>query len=178
MVRFTKKHYIIILLAILILASVGYVWHRHNSKQLIQTTSKLPTAQNDYTGGTTHKSTASQSGNNGVATDNHGDSSVTSDSGGISSTGGLLKVVSPASGALLASGDVLKGVATSITSVQYRVVDDQIGVLAQGALDVVNGTYSGTLHFTAKSTTGRLDIFSLNAGGQEVNTVEVPVTFK
>ncbi|HSX30423.1 MAG TPA: hypothetical protein VLE99_00715 [Candidatus Saccharimonadales bacterium] len=152
-----------------------YAWHRHGAVPRAETTSKEPSAQSNFTGGKGHQSNPSANTNQGGATDNHGDSSTNSGATGTASSSGVVTVTSPASDALLSSGDTLRGTATGQSKVQYRLIDDTVGVIAQGSLDVVDGRYSGTLQFTAHAKTGRLDVFTYDSQFQETNEVQLPV---
>lgn len=167
----------LLIVAVLIMAALAgvYAWHRHQAKPQSETTSKSPTAQSGYTGGTGHTSNPSGNTNQGGATDNQGDKAGTTGETGVSSTSGVVTVLSPAKNGLLASGSVLRGTAKEVTKVQYRVIDDNVGVIAQGSLDVVNGTYSGTLQFKAYAKTGRLDVYTYDSQFQEINEVQLPI---
>jgi len=176
MSRITKRNLSIVIALVVILGVGVYLWRQHMAKPPAQTTSKSKTAQYNYTGATTHQSNATSTPNQGGAVDNHGDKSATSAESGIASASGLITVVSPGGSASLASGDMLRGTADkSITTIQYRVIDDEVGVIAQGSLQVVNSTYSGTLHFEAHGATGRVDVYSYNDQSQEVNEIQLPV---
>lgn len=72
-------------------------------------------------------------------------------------------------------GDVY-GVAT-VDKVQYRLIDNTAGVISQGFINVVNGNFSAAITFKPYASTGRLDVYSLDANGREVNEVQVPVNF-
>jgi hypothetical protein len=63
--------------------------------------------------------------------------------------------------------------------VQYRIKDPASGVIAQGQLSVVGGTYSGTASFSAQSSSGTLEIFDFNAStGAEENSIKISVKFQ
>lgn len=125
------------------------------------------------------KTTNSTSRDQSLATDNQGanpSSATTNSSQWTVSSSGLVTVKQPAGNSLLKSGDSLFGSA-KVGQVQYRLIDNQVGVLAQGPLNVVGGNFSATLHFRAVATTGRLDVFSFDSQGAEVNEVQIPVKF-
>lgn len=114
----------------------------------------------------------------GGATDNKGSGATsTSPSDWASSSSGKITLQQPTAGSTLRSGDTLSGTA-KVDTVQYRLVDDSVGVLAQGSLSVVNGKFSGVLNFTPHSSSGKLDIFSYSNGpySSEVNNIEVSLT--
>ncbi len=173
-----KTGMMICVAASIVLAGAGayWLWQRHSQRYAAQTTSTSPTAQDDYTGGANRESNPSTDTNQGGATDNNGDSAATGTSG-ISSDSGVVTVVSPATNDTLATGTTLRGTATGVDKVQYRLIDDDSGVIAQGTLSVVNGTFSGTLHFKSHAATGRLDVYTYSAAYEEINQVQLPVRF-
>jgi len=161
---------------LMVLASLLYFWHRHMTRPVASTTSKSHTAQNDYTGDNTHENAPISNVTQGGAKDNHGDKSI-ADEAGVSSASGVVKVISPIANGTLDTGDTVRGAVTGVgnSKVQYRLIDDEVGVIAQGSLDVVNGTYSGTLQFKAYAKTGRLDVFTYDSQYREINEVQLPV---
>jgi len=92
------------------------------------------------------------------------------------SQSGVITVKQPTAQTTFKSGDTVSGSA-SVPQVQYRLIDDQTGILTEGSLSVVNGNFSGTLQFQPVATTGRLDVFTVNAAGVESNEVEISVNF-
>lgn len=167
------------LVVVLLVVTLGYLIYRHyhnrgqavpGSSNQSQQTSSRPTS----------RSTSSQNssfGSQGGATDNHG-AGVTSSSGtnSISSSSGVITLYSPSPNSTLSSGDKVSGSA-KVSEVQYRLVDDQVGVLAQGQLSVVNGLFSGTLQFRPRALTGKLAVFSFDTNDAEINKIEINVKF-
>jgi hypothetical protein len=173
------KKRLIISAAVLIVAAVGvYAWHVRHGNPEAQTASKQPSAQSNFTSGGAHASSPNSGVTQGGATDNQGDKSATPSETGVTSTSGVVTVVAPASGGSLVSGDTVRGTANGVGKVQYRIVDDNVGVVAQGSLDVVDGAFSGTMQFKAYATTGQLEVFTFNNQDQEVNEVRLPVALK
>ena len=125
------------------------------------------------------KTANSTSRDQSLATDNQGanPSPSTNPSQWTVSSSGIVTVKQPASNSLLKSGDNLFGSA-KVSQVQYRLIDNQVGVLAQGPLTVVGGNFSATLHFRPVASSGRLDVFSFDSQGAEVNEVQIPVRFQ
>lgn len=115
--------------------------------------------------------------NPGGATDNSGSQipSTPSTDWATSATG-YITVKSPVANSTLKDGAVLAGSA-KVSQVSWRLVDNTVGVTAQGQLSVVNGNFSGTLHFQPHGTGGRLDVFSVDAQGVEYNEVQINVSF-
>jgi hypothetical protein len=93
-----------------------------------------------------------------------------------SSASGVITVKSPTPNATLKDDSLISGSA-KVGSVHYRLNDNKVGVIAQGELGVVNGNFSGTLHFTSHGTGARLDIFSTDDQGIEFNEVQINVSF-
>lgn len=88
------------------------------------------------------------------------------------SSSGLISLYTPSSSSTLRSGDVISGTA-KVNPVHYRLVDDEVGVIAQGSLTVVNRKFSGTIHFLPHASSGQLDLFSYNSDGVEVNSIRI-----
>lgn len=116
--------------------------------------------------------------NQGGAVDKNGQSSSTpTDSSQWStSTSGLLTLKTPVKNANFKSGDSIYGAASS-GPVQFRLIDNQVGVIAQGSINVVNGNFSAVASFKAYGSGGRLDVFNTDSNGKEINEVQVPVSF-
>ncbi|HVX58689.1 MAG TPA: hypothetical protein VG964_03045 [Candidatus Saccharimonadales bacterium] len=164
-----------IVFGVLELTGVTHVFrHQKSANQpalLKDNTSKAPAA-----GNSSSKSTSTTLPQGG-ATDTHGQAAPsTPASNWTTSSSGLLTLQSPAANSTLKSGDLLAGTA-KVDQIEYRLVDDQVGVLAQGSLSVVSGKFSGKINFSPKASTGQLDVFSYNASGAETNEVQVPVKF-
>lgn len=173
------------IVAIIVLAAgAAYIYHKSKEPKPAKTTSTAKTAQNDYSSGTPRNTNVPSGGTNqGGATDNNTNSTSGSSSGSgssgssVSSASGAITLTGISANDLLSNGEYLTGNAT-VGQIQFRIVDDTVGVLAQGQLSVVNGKFSGTLHFTPRGSTGRLDVFSYGTSGSEINSVEIPVRFK
>ncbi len=74
------------------------------------------------------------------------------------------------------SGSTITGT-SAVSPVQYRLVDDQAGVISQGTINVVNGNFTASVTFTPYAKTGRLDVFNTDSSGRELNEVQVTVNF-
>jgi hypothetical protein len=126
-----------------------------------------------------HTPVANSSSNQGGAVDNKGvtppANKATDTSKPTSSSSGIITLEQPVANAALKSGDIVSGTAR-VDTIQYRLVDDKAGVLAQGPLSVVDGKFSGTLQFKAFGTTGTLKVFSIDSqSGAEINRIELPI---
>jgi hypothetical protein len=117
--------------------------------------------------------------NQQTATDNHGvvpSGISTKSSQWTTSQSGLITVKQPSQNSTVKSGATLFGSA-SVSQIQYRLVDNQVGVISQGFVSVVHGVFSANINFQAYSSSGRLDVFSTDASGREINEAQVPVSF-
>ena len=91
-----------------------------------------------------------------------------------SSTG--ITITSPSSGATVKSGTKLEGTApTSYTKVSYRIQSDERGLVGQGELNVVKGKYSGTIGSGGASGNGYIEVFVIDASGNEAKHTKVTV---
>ncbi len=116
--------------------------------------------------------------NAGGATDTNGQTSTTTDpSQWTVSDSGLITVKQPVANATLKSGDSLSGSAKNISKISWRLVDDKVGVIATGDLNVVKGDFSGILHFKPQGNSGHLDVFSTNSRGVEYNEVKIDLSY-
>jgi zona occludens toxin (predicted ATPase) len=116
--------------------------------------------------------------NDGASTDNDGvvKTAGSSPDTWIKSESGVITVKHPASNTIIASGVELSGAATT-DRVQYRLTDDQVGVISQGSISVTNGSFSANLTFHPQASKGRLDIFTTDNTGNELNEVQLLVKF-
>jgi cytoskeletal protein RodZ len=92
------------------------------------------------------------------------------------SASGAITVKLPSSNGTIQSGATLTGTAT-VAQVQYRLTDNQVGVISAGPVNVVNGSFTAAMNFTSHGSSGRLDVFSTDASGKEYNEVQIPVSF-
>jgi hypothetical protein len=93
------------------------------------------------------------------------------------SSSGSITLQRPINGVTLKSGDTIRGISSTET-VQYRLEDNRLGVIAQGSLSVVGGKFSGILQFNSKDTTGVLSVFTFDQNsGAEINHADINVKF-
>lgn len=144
-----------------------------------QTTSMQPSAQSTFSSGTPRKEATQSNLNEGTVTDNNGvitdtppESSWTK-----SQDGASIIVYTPAQNQVLSSGQTISGSAT-VSRVNFRLIDNLTGVIAQGSIDVKGGKFSGTFNFSTTASEGRVDVFTANTEGVESNNVAIPVRFK
>jgi hypothetical protein len=94
-----------------------------------------------------------------------------------SSSSGLITLQEPINNATINDGAILYGT-SKLSQIGYTLIDNKVGVISQGSLNVVNGIFSGKMIFTPQATTGRLDVYSTNAQGVQSNEIEINVNFK
>lgn len=177
-----NKHYLTILLVLLFLILIttleltNTTHFFHKKITIPNTSSSNSTSKSSQT---TNKTVTTNTGvNKGTSTDNNGVSPIvsTDSSKWTVSTSGLLTVKSPLQNSKITSGVNLSGIA-SVNQIQYRLIDDQVGVISQGIINVVNGSFSANINFVPHSTSGRLDVFNTDSNGREINEVQIKVVF-
>ncbi len=144
-----------------------------------KTTSTTPTAQSDYTDGDSRDVGSSEQENEGSGTveDRQGLSSEATDPNTWTSSATKEIVVhNPSKNKLIKSGAEISGT-SSLSKVDFRLIDEVTGVIAQGQISVVNGKFAGTLNFTTSANGGRLDIYGTKVDGREFSSVEIPLKF-
>jgi len=155
----------------------------NNSPTAANTTKTHTTSQSASTSSPNDneaKNPTSDNGTNqGTSTDNNGVAAtpVTSsqDQWSVSQSGDIT-IKEPIANSLVQSGASLEGSAF-VDQVQYTLIDNQIGVISEGAISVVNGDFSATMNFQPSASSGRLDVYSTEPNGKEINLVEIPVNF-
>ncbi len=129
---------------------------------------------------TTSKSPSTSNGiSQGTSTNNSNPSSTpvnTSESQWTTSQSGVITVKEPYNDQTISSGFTLTGTST-VNNVQYTLIDNDVGVISQGALNVVNGNFSAAINYQAYATSGRLDVYSTEPNGRQINEVEIMVNF-
>jgi len=161
---------------------VVFLVHRHFSPKV----SKAPTAtisqlRSTATPNDSSKTVAANDNagsGQGIGEDTHGtDTNVSTPANQwTKSESGQITLKQPVADSTLSSGATISGSA-SVSQVYYRLIDDKTGVISQGVLDVVNGNFSGKVNFYSHGDSGRLDVYSLDSNGREVNEVQISVGF-
>ncbi len=175
---------VIVLAAVIVagleLTDTTHFFHKSTpATQVIVSAGKRPSNQNTVTksGGQSDKATSTSNGvNKGTATDTNGQATSTDPSKWVVSASGNITVKQPVANDSIKDGSVLSGSA-KVGQVQYRLIDDKLGVISQGQLSVKNGNFSGQMHFQPAASTGRLDVFSYDSNGTEINEVQIAVRF-
>ena len=169
---------VVLLFAVLEITNTTHLFHKGPKVSVLspplQSLPAKPAANNGE-----KSPTVSSSVNQQTATDKKGQipSNVTSDqSKWTTSQSGVITLKEPQSNSLFKSGDDLFG-SSSLGQVQYRLIDNQVGVVSEGTVSVVNGNFTASVNFKSYSTSGRLDVFTTDANGKEFNEVQVPLNF-
>ncbi len=145
-----------------------------------QTTSVQPSAQSDFADGDDREpgNTVREDEGSASITDNSGSiESYLDQSNPITSSTGEITLFSPRENAQVEKQVTIAGTST-LSSVSYRVIDSISGVVDRGELKVVNGRFSGTLNIDTNASEGRLDIFGLQANGNEFSNIAIPLRFR
>lgn len=178
MAKSNKSHKWFYITAILLVAGVIAIYFGYIRPHHLTIVSKPPTATKASVASGTKQPTSSTF-NQGAATDNNGQTTTpatTTPSQWQQSTTGVITVQQPLVDSTVAPGFTLSGTA-SVSSVQYRLIDDKVGVISQAIINVVNGKFSANINFKSYGSTGRLDVFSTDPNGKEINEVQINVNF-
>lgn len=180
-IAYAKKPLVLAVTAVVIVGII--VWATHHSTTPASTKVAAPTAsssavKSSSSTAVTKKPSATNGVNQGGATDKNGQApAITSNpSQWTSSASGQITLQQPLNNSTFKSGDYMSGTA-KVSQVQYRLIDNSVGVIAQGSLGVVGGKFSGIISFQSHSNTGQLDVFSYNSMGAEVNELKVNLNF-
>jgi hypothetical protein len=93
------------------------------------------------------------------------------------STSGNITLQQPAAGSIVQTGDTISGLA-KVSTVQFILTDNSVGLIDQGTLNVVNGKFAGTLAFAVQSDGGKLEVYSPNpTTGAEEDIININVNF-
>lgn len=171
-------------ITVLELTDTTHFFHKSDAaaKVVVKAGRPTPVPKNNVSKGTVTpakdpNANAGLNSNAGGAKDTGGTTSASTDSSKwVISQSGNITVKQPIANATLKSGGVLSG-SSKLEKVNFRLIDSSVGVIAQGTLTVVNGNFSGTLNFTPHSSSGRLDVFSTDDQGVELNEVQISVGF-
>lgn len=129
---------------------------------------------------TVHKSTSTNTLAQGGVTQQTNaptTSSLPPSSDWVTSTSGNITLQQPSPNASIQSGSTISGLA-KVSSVQFILTDSKVGLIAQGTLSVINGKFSGIMHFTPHSPTGKLQVFYSNPNnGAEEDVINLNVNY-
>lgn len=182
----TKKFIIIILTLLLAAMLIGLlVTNDRNTDETSETpsasedtdtTSDAPTAQEDFTSDEEREpgnSINERQGSTNVI-DNSGNTEDTDTSNAIVSSDGSITVYQPEENSTVSSGFKVSGEST-LSSLNYRMVDSASGVIGMGQLNVVNGKFSAQVGYSTSADEGRLDLFGTRDDGSEFGNISIPL---
>lgn len=87
-----------------------------------------------------------------------------------------ITISSPSAGSTVKAGTKLEGTAPAgYSKVSYRIQSDERGLVGQGELNVVKGKYSGTIGSGGASGNGYIEVFVVDANGNEQKHTKVIV---
>lgn len=178
-----KKYAFIIPIGLIAIGAMAYLLLSRESNEVnveARTTSEISSAQQDFNIGPEGDGDKDP----GATTEDQGTANVT-DTGGVASSNtnnprnsnsGEITLYLPIDNTLIKSGQEIAGIST-LSTIHYRLIDSDSGVIANGTLSVVSGRFSGQLTFVTKAKEGRLDIFATRSDASEYSVIEVPLRF-
>jgi hypothetical protein len=178
----TRRTAVIVVIVLLVATGGGvYWWHHKPAAQVVTKAGNFSGTSTPANSSNTPAPKKQPTDNAGRTvsggTDTNGQTSAnTNSSQWITSKSGDITVEQPIADATLQSGATLSGTA-KISTVHFRLIDNAVGVISEGTLNVVNGKFSGSLNFTSHSSTGQLDVFSTDADGVEINEIQIAIKF-
>ncbi len=175
-----KNIYItVLILLILIFIGFAYFIYKHGNqikKQPVpkSTITKLPQSSNSNN---QNKQLTTSTLSQGTSTSTTNTTPVTTTkSQWIQSQSGSVTLQQPITNSYISTGFALRGLA-NVSQVNYTLLDNKIGVISQGIIPVENGSFSAIVNFGAHSSSGRLDVYSTDPNGREINEVQIPINF-
>lgn len=179
-----KRVYALIIVLVILIIGVGIIAFARGDDEVrstAQTTSDVESAQSDFSSDDATKrvpETKTGSAASGGIVDTGGTGSAPeSTQDPISSGSGEISVAYPSKNATITSGTIVTGT-SSLSTVHYRIVGENVGMISTGSLKVSNGKFSGTLQFQTSSKNGKLDFFGTKSDGNEFSNLSIPVIFR
>lgn len=184
MVKKRKKSPIgmsVLLLVVIAVVATLFIRYHHNSKtsqNLAGTASKsgakastskpqalsVPTNQNSTPGGVVDK--------NGQAS-----GTLPPSSDWVASASGNITLQQPSPNTTIKNDDTISGIA-KVSTVNFILSDNSVGLIDRGSLNVVNGKFSGLMKFQSHSSSGKLEVYYPNpTNGREEDVIEIHVSF-
>jgi hypothetical protein len=176
----SKKTLFVVSTVVFLCLSVilGYRYYKHNQPQISHTPTPTITSLSRKVNTNNNKNVDSATNHSiaigGPTNSNNAPVVSTAPNTWTQSESGVVIVKLPVNNNAFVSGDKLIGSA-STTKVQYTLIDDNVGVISQGTIPVLNGNFSATINFSPSAKTGRLDVFTTENNGKEINEVQLKV---
>ena len=161
-----------ILIFLFVIGLVLYLRNHNNVTKQPAPTSTIKQLPQQTNNSGSKSLTTSNLSNQGNSIDHYGNSPspiTTQQNQWVQSQSGYLTVKTPTLNSTISSGFILNGTDSTATNVNYRLIDNSTGVIAQGVISVVNGNFSATINFKSSGSSGRLDVFNTDSNGKEIN---------
>jgi hypothetical protein len=178
--RKSKYKVVQVVLIIAALAAIGGAIYVKTSNQPTGTQQLQNNNASNHSAGQTGGVSDNNKSQQGSAGKGSAASSPAATAQSASSASGVITLTSPTSGSAVGNGTSVTGTANGLSQVQFRIKDTQRGVIAQGPLNVVNGSFSGTIEgLEPGSSSGTFEVYDYkNGNGPEENDVKINVNFK
>ncbi len=181
MSKIKKNHrtiYYIVLVLFIIIGCWYFIYkHDHQIKRQSNPKSSITKLPQPNTKASVKPKTPTSSNlTQGTSTPTNSTSVNTSRSKWVQSQSGLITLQQPIANSNLSNGFSLIGLA-SVNKVNYTLLDNSLGVISQGVIPVNNGSFSAIINFNNHSSSGRLDVYSTDPNGKEINEIQIPINF-
>jgi hypothetical protein len=174
----------IIAIAVLEITNTTHFFHKSipATKIVVKSGKPTPTPLSNVSGSSSpdSKTLTNNNGtsNSGASTDTGGTAvATTNQNQWVVSQSGNITLKQPIADSTLQNGATITGSATNISQVSFRLIDNKVGVIDQGTLNVTNGNFSGILYFKPQATSGQLDVFSTDSNAVEINEIQESINF-
>ncbi|HEY1645341.1 MAG TPA: hypothetical protein VGF75_03055 [Candidatus Saccharimonadales bacterium] len=169
------------LTVVIVLACAGVVTYKLVNKKSNgnNKSNTVPTVTGTLSQPTAHNPTSTNSTPGGVVNNNPNTqtSSLPPASQWSKSANGDITLQEPVNGGTMSSGSIISGLA-NVSSVQFILVDNSVGLIDQGNLTVTDGKFSGVTEFTSHSSSGKLSVYySDPTNGKEEDIISIDVNF-
>ena len=177
----TKKFtYFVILVLLIAVVAIFIIVYNKNSRSSSTNNKNSFIPKGSTSRPTNHNITNSGSHNYGGVVDQPGSQSGFSlppSNEWTSSSNNEITLQYPVKTTAFASGDQIVGL-SSVSPVNFIIVDNSVGQIAEGDLNVVNGKFNATVKFTAHSNSGELQIYHPNpTNGAEEDVININLSF-
>jgi len=176
MAKIKSRRYTLIFLLLIFIIAICYsiISIKKDSKPKVSPNPTATITQLHSTDDKNKNINTSSGINQGTSTDTHGSTNNINSlpDQWVQSQSGVITVKNPLINSSFKSGDSLGGSA-NVNKVQYRLIDNMAGVISQGFINVYNNNFSANISFPYYSNSGRLDVFSTNSNGAEINEVQI-----
>jgi hypothetical protein len=170
----------LLVLAVVIVVVIGsFVYWRSTQPKPVRQETPRPTITSLPAKGNPKpekSSTVATGSNPGTGTDTTPEKITTKPTQWSASKSGVVVVQNPIIDQTIKPDAILSGT-SSANTLQYRLIDDDTGIISEGSIDVKDGKFSVSMSFKSHASTGRLDVFTVNSSGVEEDEVQIKVNF-